>query len=155
MKILRKILWFIFGFFYHIMYCLIWGNLGSQYMRNHTLSNKTCITVNEFDEFIEGTGSPISSSSHGQSWIKIFVAIYETWKWKCMSNFLDENTSTTVYKKGLVISNENDGQPQNLSIKQFISLSILINLWIQGYMCYISRKWVIRSKAINSHFQCK
>lgn len=140
MKILRKILWFIFGFFYHIMYCLIWGNLGSQYMRNHTLSNKTCITVNEFDEFIEGTGSPISSSSHGQSWIKIFVAIYETWKWKCMSNFLDENTSTTVYKKGLVISYENDGQSQNLSIKQFISLSILINLWIQ---------------AINSHFQCK
>lgn len=26
-----------------------------------------------------------------------------------MSNFLDENTSTTVYKKGQVISYENDG----------------------------------------------
>lgn len=44
-----------------------------------------------------------------------------------MSNFLYENTSATVYKKGQVISYENDGQPQNLSIKQFISLSILIN----------------------------
>lgn len=84
MKILRKILWFMFGFFYHTMYCLIWGNLGSQYMRRHTLSNRTCITVNEFHEFTEGTGSPISSSSHGQSWIKISVVIYETWQWKCI-----------------------------------------------------------------------
>lgn len=123
-------------------------------MSHHT--NRTCITDNEFDEFTEVKGSPISSSLHGQSWIEISVAIYETWQWKCMSNFLDENTSTTVYKKGQAISYENDGQPPNLIIKQFISLSILINFWIQGYMtCYISRKWVIRSKASNSHFQCK
>lgn len=67
------------------------------------------VLVNEFDEFTEGTGSLISSSSHGQSWIKISVAINEIRQWKCMSNFLDENTSTTVYKKGQVISYENDG----------------------------------------------
>lgn len=85
--------------------CSAWfGEILTQYMSHHT--NKTCITVNEFDEFIEWTRSPISSSSHGQSWIKIFVAIYETWQWKCMSNFLDESTSTTVYKKGKVISYE-------------------------------------------------
>lgn len=44
-----------------------------------------------------------------------------------MSNFLYENTSTTVYKKGQAIFYENDGQPQNLRMKTFIPLSILIN----------------------------
>lgn len=45
-----------------------------------------------------------------------------------MTMKMHENTSTTVYKKSQVIFYENDGQPQNLSIKPVISLSILMNI---------------------------
>lgn len=69
-----------------------------------------------------------------------------------------EKTSTTVYRKIQLISYENDGQPQNPSIKPVISLSIVINFRLltksKVNELYLL-KTIIWSKASNSDFQFK